>query len=224
MTARPRLRLIDGHGEYVGEACHACIAKDEKLAAQSRELTRLRNEETERLGLAADASSIMVVLTFHKKLFGGKIVRGKAAWKNVKARFADIDAETGEPAFTVRHLNAASLGLSLSKWHRQHKKTGAAWLFEDPDRVQEHISTCTSFRREVGVSALEIVDELMGPGLAKLAARCECGHLRLDHERERPELDLLDPPCAVHGCSCEGFDDFVWRVDRFMAGRERSPA
>lgn len=202
------------------EACHACVAKDEKLASQARELQRFRNEETERLGLAPDAAQIMEVLTFHRQLLGGRVIRGKAAWKAVKGRFADIDAETDKPAFTVLHLKAAVVGLSLSRWHREHKKTGAAWLFADPDRVQEFIGACVAFKRTTGESALEIVDELMGPGLVRLAAHCsDCGHMLLDHERQRPELDLWDPPCAVHGCACGGWDDRDWRDELWLAGR-----
>jgi uncharacterized small protein (DUF1192 family) len=165
-----------GTGEVDTEACAGCVELSKRIAVMAGKITRLENEEQERLGTAADASQIMEVLRFHKQLHGGNIYRGKAAWKAVKARFADVDAETDEPAFTVLHLRAASMGLKLDEFFGP-KRMGAAWLFHDPDRVQK------------------------------------CGHLRLDHERERPELDLFDPPCDVHGCCCVAFDDWDWRIE-----------
>lgn len=215
------VRLVDREGQLVGEGCQGCVRHSKTIASLEGELTKLRNEEDERLGLAPDAGRIMEVLRFHKQMLAphAKIVRGKAAWKAVKEILAATDAETNRPAFTVLHCKAAIVGLSLSAWHREHKKTSAAFLFSDPDRVQEHIATCVTFKREYGTSALEIVDELGGPGLAKLAVRCTCGHLRLDHERETPELEIWDPPCSVHGCACEGFDDWDHRVEMAKRGR-----
>jgi hypothetical protein len=201
--------------------CPNCVELGKELAKKARENTRLRNEEAERLGKASDSKQILDVLTYHKTLHGGRIYRGKAAWKAVKAMFAVVDAETDRPAFTVDHLRAASLGLKLDDYFGP-KRMGAAWLYADPDRVQKFIGNCVTFKRDTGVSALEIVDELGRPGLERLAARCDCcGHLRLDHERERPELDLWDPPCAVHGCGCPGFEDFDWRVTVRLAELER---
>lgn len=220
MEAARHLHLVNTDTGEAQQACSGCIALLAKVSTLQGDLTRLRNAEEERLGMAADAGAIMRVLVHHKKLLApktGRIIRGKAAWKAVKARLADTDAETGEPAFTELALNAASVGLSLSRWHREHKKTGAAWLFDDPDRVLEFIATCVTFKRDTGTSALEIVDALMGPGLAKLAARCaDCGHTRLDHEKDHPELDLWTPACGVHGCACMGWDDSNYRAELWL--------
>jgi hypothetical protein len=230
VTAHPHgnvVRLVDREGQLVGEGCSGCLELAKKISVMAGKITRLENEQTERLGLAADAPLIMDVLQHHKRVLSprSRIVRGGPAWKNVKARLLDVDAETEKPAFTVLHLKAAIVGLSMSDWHRQRGKVQAAWLFENPDRVQEFIANATSFKRDTGVSALDIVDELGRGGFEKLAARCDCcGHLRLDHERERPELDLWDPPCAVHGCSCPGFEDFDWRVTVRLAELERERA
>ncbi len=215
MTRPAHVRLISDHGELVGEACLGCVELSKKLANLARENTRLRNEEQERLGLAADAKTILDILQHHKRLFPGtRIIRGKTAWKNVRARLADVDAETNGPAFTPLHLKAAAMGLKLSEWHVSRKKTGAAWLYEDPDRVQHFIAQTVEFKREVGVSALAIVDELGKEGLAKMAARCShCGRFRFEHEGEPDGVGLFDPLCP-------GFDDFDWEIDVWKKQQE----
>lgn len=221
MEAARHLHLVDTASGEATQACSGCQALLEKVSSLKRENTLLKNAEEERTSLTLDSKPVMEVLQFHKRLFGGQIFKGKAAWKAVQKILQLTDAETGEPAFTVLHLNAASVGLSLSRWHREHRKTGAAFLFADPDRVQEFIATCVEFKRETGTSALEIVDALMGPGLAKLAARCgDCGHTRLDHERDHPELDLWTPPCSVHGCACGGWDDSNYRAELFLRAQD----
>lgn len=222
----PHLHLVDSHTGEATEVCHACMAKDKMLASQARKITLLENAEQERLGLAPDAPQIMEVLQYHKRMLtprGGRIVRGGPAWKNVKARLMDVDAETEELAFSVLHLKAAVVGLWLSDWHRAHRKVGAAWLFSDPDRVQEFLAPVIAFKRDTGTSALYIIDVLGRPGLEKWAEECDCcGHLRLEHERENPTEELWDPPCAVHGCACPGWSDSLeWRIARWQAERSR---
>lgn len=228
MSARPKLRLVDGHGEMVGEQCGACAEKDVRLGQLRRKISELENEAEARVERRHPLDAqIMEVCVFHKRLLSPRwtIVRNKGAYKDVGDRLRDTDAETGQPAFTVLHLRAASVGMSMCEWTRGRGIKSASWLFGSTRHVQWMLEEAISFKRDTGTSALEIVDELGGPGLAKLAARCDCcGHLRLDHERERPELELFDPPCAVHGCACPGFEDFAWRVQVRMAELERERA
>jgi len=95
VSARPHLRLIDGQGEMVGEACPGCIRKDKELNRTYRKIEELRAAEQERLGLAADAKTIRDVLQHHKKLFPDtRIITGKKAWKCVRDRLADVKQPT----------------------------------------------------------------------------------------------------------------------------------
>ena len=222
---RPHLHLVDSQTGQVDETvCLGCVELSKKVAHLAGELTKLRNQQLEVERRHPLDAQIMDVCTFHKRLLSPnwKIVRNKGAYKDVGDRLRDIDAETGQPAFSVLHLRAASVGMSMSEWCRSRKIRSASWLFGSTRHVQWMLEEMTAFKQTVGTSALQIVDELGKPGLEKLAARCDCcGHLRLDHERERPELDLWDPPCAVHGCACPGFDDFDWRVQVRMDEIER---
>lgn len=218
MTARPHVRLISDHGELVGEdVCLGCVELSKKIAHLSGELTKLRNEQERAERRDPLDGQVMEVCTFHKRLLSPtwKIVRKKGAYKDVRDRLMDLDAETGQPAFTVRHLQAATVGLSICEWTRQRKIRSASWLFGQTAHVQWMIDEAIGFKRSNGTSALTIVDELGRGGLERLAERCECGHIRLEHEKERPELDLFDPPCAVHGCDCVGWsealDSRIWR-------------
>jgi hypothetical protein len=218
------LHLVNATTGEAEDACSGCQALLEKVSALKAENTRLKNAEEERLGLAPDAGRIMEVLTFHKRLLSPrwKIVRGKAAWKAVKERLADMDGETNLPAFTVLHLKAASVGVSMDEWNRREKLTSAAWLFAEPDRVQRYIDNSVCFKREFGTSALEIVDRLGRGGFERLADLCDCGHIRLEHEKERPELELWDPPCGVHGCTCPGWQSApLWEQLKWAAERDR---
>jgi hypothetical protein len=75
------------------------------------------------------------------------------------------------------------------------------------------LARVTAFKREVGTSALEVVDELMGPGLAWLAARCDCcGRMRMEH---------LMPRDGLFDAGCPGFEDFHWGVQVRLAELER---
>ncbi len=228
MNARPNLHLVDTASGVAEEACPGCQRLLKTVATMERENTRLRNAEQERLGLAPDAPQIMEVLVFHKQLLSPrwKIVRGKAAWKAVKERLSEIDAETERPAFTVLHLKAASVGVSMDDWNRRERLTSAAWLFAEPDRVQRYIDNCVTFKRETGVSALEIIDVLGRGGFEILAAPCGCcGHIRAEHEGDRPVEGLWSPPCLVHGCACVGWEsDRTWEIARWLAERDRMDA
>lgn len=179
-----------------------------KIANLGTENTRLRNEEQERLGLAADAPTIMGILEHHKRLFPGtKIIRGKAAWKAVKARLAEIEAGPEGPAFTPLDLKAAAVGLKLSRTGaRADRPHGAAWLYDDAERVQYFRGVCVTFKREVGTSALAIVDQLGTPALAWLADPCSCGQLRATH---------------LMGWTDCVFDELHAKVERWAAERER---
>ena len=228
VSQRAHLKLVDTTTGEATDACLACVEKDRRLAQLSRKVTELQNlaDKIERRH-PLDAQ-IMEVCLFHKQLLSPtwKIVRMRGAYKDVGDRLRDIDAETGEPAWTPLHLRAASVGMSMSEWCRQRGIRSASWLFGSTRHVQWMLEETIGFKRAMGTSALEIVDQLGRPGLEKLAAVCDCcGHLRLDHEKERPELDLFDPPCAVHGCACPGWQDFDWRVRVRMAEleREREP-
>jgi hypothetical protein len=213
------VRLISDHGELVGEGCAGCLELTKELTKYARENTRLKNAEAERLGLAADAPTIRDILQHHKRLFPGtKIITGKAAWKAVRARLADVD-ENGDRAFTLIALKAAAMGLKLGRTGEfADRPHGAAWLYGDEERVQYWIGRCVMFKREVGVSAMEIVDELGKPGLAKLAARCShCGRMRFEHEHEPDAVGLFDPLCP-------GFDDFDWEIDVWKRQRDQLAA
>lgn len=229
-TAR-HLHVVDHNGEATPQ-CAQCLAllrnldrQEGIIATKQREIDELRHTKKDLLSTTELAGDIMDVLKFHKRILSpsAKIHRGGPAWKNVKDRFEDTDAETGFLSFTKKDLLGAVVGLwtvdSEDGWYRKHGKIGAKFLFGSADRVEEFLDPVRALDRKIGTSALEIVDELMGEGLAWLAVRCECGHLRLDHERERPELGTVQPPCAVHGCACTGFDDFTWRSERWLALR-----
>jgi hypothetical protein len=229
VNARPTLHLVTEHaGEVAAEdVCLGCVELSKKIAHLSGELTKLRNQQEQVERRDPLDAQIMDVCLFHKRLLspGWKVVRKRGAYKDVRDRLMDVDAETGRPAFTPLYLKAATVGMSISPWVRDRGIRSASWLFGTTRHVEWMLEEVTEFKRTTGASALSIVDELGRPGLEKLAARCSCcGHLRLDHERERPELDLWDPPCGVHGCACDGFDDFDWRVERWVAGRERISA
>lgn len=216
MTARPHLRLIDGEGELIGEHCLACVEKDKRLAQLARENTLLRNEAETKIERRHPLDAqIMEVCLFHKSLLSPtwKIVRNRGAYKDVGDRLRDIDAETGEPAFTPTHLRAASVGMSICDWTRSRGLRSASWLFGQTRHVEWMLEVAISFKRDTRTSALQIVDELGRGGLEKLAAKCDCcGHLRLDHEKENPVEELWNPACTVHGCACPGFEDFNWQV------------
>jgi hypothetical protein len=219
------VRLVNREGELVGEACPGCIQGAKERAQLARKITQLENEKAEKVHpLDKD---IMAVCTFHKQLLSPtwKILRNRGAYNDVKACLGFTDAETGQPAYTPLHLKAASVGMSMDDWCRREGVRSASWLFSDVDRVDRMLQHAITFKRDVGVSALEIVDELGRPGLERLAARCDCcGHLRLDHERENPLEGLWSPPCGVHGCACPGFEDFDWRVQVRLAEIERGRA
>lgn len=220
MTARPNLYVVGKEsGEIVGETDALILELNKRIATLAAENTRLKNEAAEREGTGLHAKDIEEVLRFHKQVFpGGKIVRNGPAWKNVKARLRDVDAETDRPAFTVLSLKAAVVGLSMSGWHREHRKTGAAFLFDNPDRVQEFIGHAVTFKRETGTSGLAIIDELGRGGYERLAALCShCGRTRLEHEREPDGQGLFDPLCP-------GFDSFDWEIDVWKRQRDRVAA
>jgi hypothetical protein len=225
VTARAHLHVVREGGEVAAEdVCLGCVELSKKIAHLSGELTKLRNQQEQVERRDPLDGQVLEVCVFHKQLLSPtwKIVRKKGAYNDVRDRLRDVDAETGGPAFTPLHLKAASVGLSINDWARGRSIKSASWLFGKTAHVQWMLDTAVQFKRELGTSALRIVDELGRPGLEKLAASCSCcSHLRLDHERERPELDLWDPPCAVHGCACPGFDDFDWRVRVRMAELER---
>lgn len=228
MSAHRHLRVIDGHGQVVDEASAEVVALERELRAKRRRITELENQLAEQEGRSPEAKQVLEVLEYWRPLCmpRAKIVPKSERWRKTKDRLHDKDLTTGELAYTVLDLKAAVVGAKLSPDHVANGWLDASTIFRDSTTVDKHIARCTTFRRETGVSALEIVDELMGPGLAKLAARCACGHLRLDHERENPAEELFDPPCAVHGCVCEGFDSFdheieLWKAQQDRKARER---
>jgi hypothetical protein len=165
------------------------------------------------------------VLIYHRSLFPrSRIAKGKSPAKTaVRDMLRKVDELTGEAMFTPHHLKGAAMGLKLNRTgDKADRPHSAAWLYSDEDRVQYWIDQAAEFKQATGVSALTVVDLLGQPGLERALARCDCcSHARLDHERERPELDLFDPPCAVHGCACPGFEDFDWRVTVRLAELER---
>lgn len=224
MEAARHLHLVDVHGEVVNaDVCHGCIELSKKVAHLAGENTKLRREEEKRKLETPASKQIVEVLEYWRPLCmpRAKIVVGSERWQKTKARLEDKTIE-GELAYTPLHLKAAVVGAKLSPEHVANGWLDAVTIFRDSTTVDKHIARCVTFKRETGSSALEIVDELMGPGLAKLAARCTCGHLRLDHERENPMLEIWDPPCAVHGCACTGWDSWEHEIDLWLAQRDRA--
>lgn len=225
MSARPHLTVIDGHGEVVDETSHQLMNAhktisrlEDLLARKQREIDELRHAKKKDLLTSDLSGDVLDVLRFHKRTVNGNrggIVRGGPAFKAVLDRLQDTDMETGRPVFTKRHLQGASMGLWLvdseDGWYRRHGKTGAAFLFANADRVQQFLAPVQRFRRETGVSALEIVDELGKPGLGQLAARCVCGRMFFEHAvAEHQEW------------GCKGFRESIdWQMVRVETERER---
>jgi hypothetical protein len=184
----------------------------------ARTITQLENEKAEKVHPLD--KQIMAVCTFHKQLLSPtwKILRNRGAYNDVKACLGFTDAETGQPAYTPLHLKAASVGMSMDDWCRREGVRSASWLFSDVDRVDRMLQHAIRFKRERGMSALELIDELGREGYERLAARCShCGRTRLEHEREPDGQGLFDPLCP-------GFDDFDWEVDVWKRQRDRLAA
>lgn len=224
MTARAHLHLaVDNESGEIFTTREQNMLKtidrlENLVARKEREIQELRFEKKQELEASELGGQILDVLRNHKRTVNGGrggIVRGGPAWKAVKDRLQDTDAETGRLVFTARHLQGASVGLWLvdseDGWYRRHGKTGAAFLFANADRVQQFLAPVQRFRRETGTSALEIVDVLGRPGLVELAARCVCGRMFFEHATQEP---------AHWGC--RGFQESVdWRMVRIEAERGR---
>jgi hypothetical protein len=220
MTEPRHLHVVDTATGESSPQCSRCLALLESLDRQQSTIQRqrdtideLRDEKKKTLATTDLAGDIIDVLEAHRKfLRGGKggIKRGGPAFKAIKDRLEETDAVTGYPMFTKRHLVGAVVGLWLADredgWYRRNGKIGAAFLFASADRVEGFIDVARDFRRTWGVSALEVVGELEGPGLAWLADRCRCGRLRAAH---------------LAGLTDCVFDEFQASVERFMVERER---
>jgi hypothetical protein len=221
------LHLVDSHGEVHQEnVCHGCIELAKKVAHLAGENTKLRKAEEERQASSIGSKQIREVLEFWRPLCmpRAKIVVGSERWQKVKARLADRTIE-GELAYSVLHLKAAVVGAKLSPDHVQNGWLDASTIFRDSTTVDKHLARVTQFKRDTGVSALSITDELMSGRYERLAEVCDCGHIRLDHEKERPAEELWNPPCGMHGCSCPGWSTApLWEQLRWAAERERTDA
>jgi hypothetical protein len=228
VTARPELTVIHGGtGEVVEEhVCQGCVQHSKTIATLSRKVTTLEKERDEATDRLPDSKVVLDILQFHKQLFPrSRIADGKSPAKTAVRELLK-KTEAGEPMFTPQHLKAAALGL---KWSREGDKAsrphGAAWLYADEDRTQHFIDVARGFKTQTGVSGITMAAELTRAGYEKLAAVCDCGHIRLDHEKENPAEGLWDPPCAVHGCACPGWSTApLWEQLRWAAERDREAA
>lgn len=217
----PRLHLVDTETGETTSQCAQCLTllrqldrQEDIIARKQREIDELRHAKKDLLATTDLAGDIMDVLKLHKRLLSpsATIHRCGPAWKAIKDRLEDTDAVTGRPAFTKRHLQGAIVGLWVTDaedgWYRAHGKIGAAWLFANPDRVQQFLAPVIGFHRDHGTSALAVVDQLGTPALSWLADRCSCGQLRATH--------------LMGWTDCE-FDEFNAKVERFKAQQPYEP-
>jgi hypothetical protein len=130
------VRLVDREGQLVGEGCPGCVEHSKTIGKLSRKISELENGKAEKIHPLD--KQIMDVCVFHKQLLSPtwKIVRNKGAYNDVKTCLAYVDAETGRPAYTPRHLKAASVGMSMDEWCREQDVKSASWLFSDVDAGQ----------------------------------------------------------------------------------------
>jgi hypothetical protein len=221
---KSQLRLIHGASGEGRDGCPQCEAKDglvdelsSKLNGALSELGKLTKRLARAQGVDPEAEDIRDVLGFWRVrcMPAAKIVVGSERWENVAGLLAMKNAAGGK-CYTPLSLKAAVTGALLSEWHVENRRLD---IFAVADKrlvssIDKHIERAVGFKRRTGVSALTVVDELAGEGVAWLAERCECGHLWIEHLRGGARTDGSQP-CATCGCSNFG-QSLDERVEQWM--------
>lgn len=223
--AGPHLRLVNVDTGETPDVCPHCLATDEYNRRLRAEVSRFKGEERRRASVEARRADIVEVLSFWRDTVAPRagVVAGSANWKAVSKRLGDVDEVTLEPRFNVLKLKAAVVGITLDPYrmekgqsYRRHPNEA----FKDPGLVDKLIDRAVRFKRQTGVSALELVDELAGEGLRWLAERCSCTHTWLEHLRGGEAAQGGAQACSVEGCSCGCYDFFHAKVERFIKEQE----
>ena len=196
------------------------------VVARDRRITELQNDLAASLGREPEDQNILSVLDYWRVTMapGATIAKGSKRWKYVKALLRTKDQKSKELRFSVLALKAAVVGASFDEWTmdpRHRYRRDAEMIFNDAGKVDRFIARAVTFKRTYGESALAIVDELAGAGLVWLAERCGCGHTWLCHLRGGEAAQGGAQRCSVDGCSCELFDAFHAKAERWVREQQR---
>jgi hypothetical protein len=221
-SAARQLRVIDAQsGEVAVDitdgACPHCLELERDLRGKRAQLTKMRHELAQMTGVEPEAAEVLDVLEFWRSrcMPRASIVVGGERWLKVRARLREKDAVTHRRCYPPLALKGAVLGALLSEFHSKNGYLDAATIFRDSKTVDSHLGRAKTFKRQTGVSGLELLDELGSTALEWLAERCSCEHTYIEHLRGGPRPDGTTP-CATPGCGCEHFDTFHAKVDRWM--------
>lgn len=237
-------RVIDIRtGELVG--CQECATKDQAIARLTRSyegtirsLKDLLDDKAKQDPRAAEILSLGE--TWCELAVDTKFWKRRPAWTENTARWKSTAAAMNrghDPAYLRMVILGAYKKAVEARKAYQQRRTGRkferGWLEPKTifgDWIHSHYEYEMDPPDPRAVAAFSAPKVLFDRWLEVVhqADKCDCGHIRFDHEKEGVLFEefFYDSPCLVHGCTCLGFDDFFvkqgqWEGERNAQAKQR---